>query len=473
MFTSGSTGRPKGVQVTHRNVVNFLTAMRREPGLTAQDTLLAVTTLSFDIAGLELFLPITTGARVVIASREEAADAHRLPEMLTRYGVTIMQATPATWKMLLKAGWPGRQELKVLCGGEALPRELAEELVKKTGSVWNMYGPTETTIWSTTYQVASGSGNVAIGRPITNTQIYVLDAHRQPVPVGVAGELFIGGDGVAAGYKNRDELTAEKFVANPFASGESQKLYRTGDLVRYLADGNIEFLGRIDHQVKLRGFRIELGEIETGLSQHPQVREAVAAVKKDATGEDRLVAYFISRQTPAPPAAELRAYLKQRLPDYMVPAAYVMVEAMPLTANGKIDRRRLPEPEPLRSETGARHANPQTDAEKVIAEIWQEVLNLDHISIEDNFFDLGGHSLLLVEGNSRLRKAFDREIQIVEMFKHPTVAALAKYLAQEQDNAQRKQRTQERANKRRRAVNRHRAPLDQTAPVEVREVSGD
>jgi amino acid adenylation domain-containing protein len=467
IFTSGSTGRPKGVQVTHRNVVNFLTSIRREPGLTDQDTLLAVTTLSFDIAGLELFLPLSVGARVVIASREEATDALRLPEMVTRYGVTVMQATPATWKMMLKGGWKGSKGLKVLCGGEAFPRDLADELIEKTRSVWNMYGPTETTIWSSIQEVHGGSGAVSVGRPIANTQTYVLDKKMRPVPVGVAGELYIGGEGVSAGYRNRADLTAEKFVPDPFNNSLSQRLYQTGDLVKRLPDGGIEFLGRIDHQVKIRGFRIELGEVEAVLMQHSKLTEAVVVDRKDATGESRLVAYVVEESAQENLAAELRSYLKQHLPEYMVPAAYVVMSEMPLTANGKIDRRRLPEPETLRQEGGADYVKPKSDTEKIIAAIWQEVLNADSLSIHDNFFDLGGHSLLLVEVNSKLREALNREIQIVEMFKHPTVMALAKYLDEGQQNTARTKRTQDRASKRINAMNRH------TAAAEMGEVSGD
>jgi amino acid adenylation domain-containing protein len=467
IFTSGSTGRPKGVQVTHRNVVNFLTSIRREPGLTDQDTLLAVTTLSFDIAGLELFLPLSVGARVVIASREEATDALRLPEMVTRYGVTVMQATPATWKMMLKGGWKGSKGLKVLCGGEAFPRDLADELIEKTRSVWNMYGPTETTIWSSIQEVHGGSGAVSVGRPIANTQTYVLDKKMRPVPVGVAGELYIGGEGVSAGYRNRADLTAEKFVPDPFSNSLSQRLYQTGDLVKRLPDGGIEFLGRIDHQVKIRGFRIELGEVEAVLMQHSKLTEAVVVDRKDATGESRLVAYVVEESAQENLAAELRSYLKQHLPEYMVPAAYVVMSEMPLTANGKIDRRRLPEPETLRQEGGADYVKPKSDTEKIIAAIWQEVLNADSLSIHDNFFDLGGHSLLLVEVNSKLREALNREIQIVEMFKHPTVMALAKYLDEGQQNTARTKRTQDRASKRINAMNRH------TAAAEMGEVSGD
>ncbi len=293
IYTSGSTGRPKGVQIDHRNVVNFLETMRERPGLTADDVLLAVTTLSFDIAGLELFLPLLVGGRVVIASREEVTDGYRLLQALKDHRVTVMQATPATWQMLLEAGWGGDAKLKMLCGGEALPWSLASELVGRGAELWNMYGPTETTIWSSVSRVQSADGRVTLGRPIANTQLYVLDRHLEPVPVGVPGELYIGGDGVARGYLDRPELTAERFVPDPWGKSGSGRLYRTGDVVRYEPGGELRFLGRVDHQVKLRGYRIELGEIEATLAEHATVQEAVALCREGGSGAKQLVVYVI------------------------------------------------------------------------------------------------------------------------------------------------------------------------------------
>ena len=293
IYTSGSTGVPKGVQIPHRAVVSFLTAMRHQPWLTSRDTLLAVTTISFDIAALELFLPLTVGARVVVASRETAADGVRLAKSLTEFGVTAMQATPATWRLLLESGWAGGNQLKILCGGEALSRELAAQLLERGAGLWNLYGPTETTIWSLVNWVESVGEAVSIGRPIANTQVYLLDKHLQPVPIGVTGELHIGGAGLARGYRNRPELTAAKFIPHPFSSDPSARLYKTGDLARYLPDGRLEFLGRFDQQVKLRGYRIELGEIEAVLGQHPGVRESVVIAREDVSGDKRLVAYVV------------------------------------------------------------------------------------------------------------------------------------------------------------------------------------
>ena len=293
IYTSGSTGKPKGVQVEHRAFVNLLCSMQRQPGLLAADTLVAVTTLSFDIAGLELFLPLITGAKVVIASREVAADGNLLKHLIAGSAATVMQATPSTWRLLLEAGWKGSDSFKILCGGEALARDLANELVTHCGSLWNMYGPTETTIWSSTCQIAKGEGPVFLGRPIGNTQLYVLDAGLQPLPIGVPGELHIGGDGLSRGYFNKAELTAGTFLSDPFSEDPAARLYKTGDLVRRLPDGDIEFLGRLDHQVKVRGFRIELGEIEAALNQHEAVVNSVAIAREDTPGNKRLVAYVV------------------------------------------------------------------------------------------------------------------------------------------------------------------------------------
>ncbi|NET03815.1 MAG: amino acid adenylation domain-containing protein [Symploca sp. SIO2B6] len=309
IYTSGSTGKPKGVQLPHLGVVNFLTSMAQQPGLTAKDTLLAVTTISFDIAGLELYLPLSVGAKVVLASRELASSGQLLAKLIRDSGTTVMQATPATWYLLLVAGWEGIPGLKILCGGEALPRELAEQLLERKASLWNMYGPTEATIWSTVYEVGKGRQSQqtkdapeSIGRPIANTQIYILDSHLQPVSVGVIGELHIGGAGLARGYRNRPDLTAEKFIPNPFNQSQSERLYKTGDLARYLPDGNIEFLGRIDHQVKIRGFRIELGEIESVLNRHPGVNQSVVVAQESSAnglsrGDKRLVTYVVPDPT--------------------------------------------------------------------------------------------------------------------------------------------------------------------------------
>jgi len=410
IYTSGSTGRPKGVQVPHRAVVNFLKSMQQEPGIAESDRLLAVTTLSFDIAVLELFLPLTAGASVVVASREVAADGNKLLETLQEAGITIMQATPASWSLLLTAGWDGTPPIKVLCGGEAMLPDLAFELLKRGESVWNLYGPTETTIWSTCYELSDPDGPVLIGRPIANTQVYVLDCHGQPVPNGVTGELYIGGVGVTRGYLQRPELTTERFVPDIFAGGDS-RLYRTGDLARWRADGLLEHLGRIDSQVKVRGFRIELGEIEAVLSEHASVSRVALTVWEAGPGDQRLVAHLVPTPGTQLVTTELRKYLGSKLPDYMVPQHYVELEEMPLTPNGKVDRKQLSAPKVVAGGNDQQQ-QPDTDAEKLVANIWSSLLGVDNIGRHDNFFELGGHSLLAVKAVVELEKASGTRVEL-------------------------------------------------------------
>lgn len=442
IYTSGSTGQPKGVQLCHRSVANFLAAMQREPGLTAEDTLLAVTTLSFDIAVLELYLPLLTGAQVLLTPQAAVQDGEQLQQLIQRHNVTVMQATPATWRLLLASGWQGNADLKILCGGEALPTELATQLAVRGRELWNMYGPTETTVWSTTRQIVTpaeemqGEADVIdpreatefIGRPIANTQIYIVDQSMQPTPVGVAGELLIGGDGLARGYLHRPELTAKKFIANPFGSG---KLYRTGDLARYLPSGDIEFLGRLDHQVKLRGFRIELGEIEAALLAHESVQNAVVVARPDHAGDKQLVAYMIPKSDQGATAtispSGLRTFLQQTLPAYMIPAAFVPLERFPLTPNNKIDRRALPDPV-MRTQVESTYTKPDSALEEMVVVLWQEALHVEQVGIHDNFFELGGHSLLLVNIHRQLAAQIDQPLTIVDLFRYPTIHALCQYL---------------------------------------------
>ena len=319
IYTSGSTGQPKGVQVEHCSLTNFLSTMRKRPGLSANDVLLAVTTVAFDIAGLELWLPLTAGASVVLASRDEVTDALGLMRILKKSHITMMQGTPATWQMLLAAGWTGNSRFKVLCGGEFLSSSLADELAARCGSLWNMYGPTETTIWSSLHEIRGREAAIVpIGRPIGNTTMYVLDRNLQPVPVGVRGELYIGGDGVARGYLAAPQLTAERFVPDPFSTGTNSRLYRTGDLVRQRHDGNIEFLDRNDFQVKVRGFRIEPAEIEEVLAKHPAVREAIVQAREDTPGNKRLVAYVVAESEITPLSEQLALSLeREHVRDWM------------------------------------------------------------------------------------------------------------------------------------------------------------
>jgi amino acid adenylation domain-containing protein len=425
IYTSGSTGKPKGVKIPHGAVVNLLNSIKDQQEIQEKDRLLAVTTLSFDIAGLELFLPLMVGACVELASQEVRADGRQLGEKLATSGATIMQATPATWRMMLDSGWEGNRRLKILCGGEELSRELAAALLARGGAVWNMYGPTETTIWSTTYRVKAEEGPVAVGRPIANTQIYILNKYLQPAPIGIPGELYIGGSGVARGYHNLDQLTAEKFIGDPFSTEPGARLYKTGDLARYRADGNIEVLGRMDQQVKIRGFRIELGEIETILAQHDGVKQVVVVVREDSPNDKRLVAYVVFRNGQTATDSALKDFLRHKLPDYMVPTAFVFLETLPLTPNGKVDRRALPRPEENPQDRAAAYVAPRTDDEKMIANIWAGVLKLQQVGINDNFFDLGGHSLLATQVISRLGKQFGVVIPLRALFETPTVAGLA------------------------------------------------
>jgi amino acid adenylation domain-containing protein len=430
IYTSGSTGKPKGVQILHRAVVNFLEAMRQEPGLTAQDVLLSVTTLSFDISVLELFLPLSVGARLVLASQETAADPAKLMSQLTSAKATVMQATPTTWQMLLALGWPGDQNLKILCGGEALSRELAHQLLSRSASLWNMYGPTETTIWSLMYQVTAVEGPIPIGRPIANTEVYIVDDYLQPVPVGVPGRLLIGGEGLARGYLNRPDLTVERFIPHPFSQKPEARLYDTGDMARYRSDGTVEYLGRADFQVKVRGFRIELGEIETALESHPQIQRAVVIVREDIPDDRRIVAYYMpaSGQEVAS-SNDLRRYLQQTLPDYMIPSVFVLVNTMPLTPNGKINRHALPVPDRSRFNLEETFVAPHTLFEKEVINIWAELLDFEQIGLYDNFFELGGHSLLTVQLIFRISETFKVDLSLHDVLTDGrTVAGLVRLI---------------------------------------------
>ena len=397
IYTSGSTGQPKGVQIPHRAVVNFLRSMAREPGLRPDDALLAVTTLSFDIAVLELLLPLAVGARVVLADHAQSRDPFALRDLLRDSGATVLQATPSTWRMLLDAGWRGHRGLRAFIGGEALPADLAPRLLQACDEVWNLYGPTETTVWSTCWRVQPQQP-IVIGRPIDNTQVWILDPQGQLCPIGTPGEIHIGGAGVTLGYFQRPELTAERFIADPFSPDPQARLYKTGDLGRWRHDGQLEHLGRLDHQVKIRGFRIELGEIEAVLREQADLASCVLTTYAPTPDDVRLVAYIVPPLgTAAPLAAELRQTLRQRLPDYMVPQHIVPLDALPLLPNGKLDRAALPAPRadaPVRQASSPGSAQPATPEEHQIAAIWRELLGVDQILLTDNFFDLGGHSLL-------------------------------------------------------------------------------
>ncbi len=437
LYTSGSTGQPKGVAIEHRNVVNFLLSMRHAPGIKPEDTLAAVTTISFDIAALELYLPLIVGAKVVIVTREIAIDANLLLATLQQYQTTILQATLATWQLLLAGGWDRSYPLKALCGGEALPAVLAHQILATGSELWNLYGPTETTIWSTIYQVSatksvtsSDETLISIGRPIANTQTYILNHQLQPVPIGVPGELYLGGAGLCRGYLHRPDLTAAKFISHPFSTATSARLYQTGDLARYSSDGKIEFLGRIDDLVKIRGFRIELGEIETALSQHSAISQAVVMAREINPGDRSLIAYIVPHQDSAPTPNECRSFLRDKLPEYMIPAVFVLLETLPLTANGKIDRRALPIPERTSLEPASTFVTPTDGLELQLTKMWERVLGIGSIGTSDNFFDLGGHSLLAVRLFAEIGTTFNQNLPLATLFHSPTIAQLATILRQ-------------------------------------------
>jgi amino acid adenylation domain-containing protein len=430
IYTSGSTGKPKGVRVPHRAVANFLSSMRRQPGLDLDDRLLAVTTLSFDIAVLELFLPLSVGACVVLASREQVLDGRALAELIHACDITVMQATPSTWRMLLEAGWSGRCGLKALCGGEALPGELAEILVERCDSLWNLYGPTETTVWSTCARVDDPARGITIGQPIDNTTVWILDANGALCPIGVPGEIAIGGAGVTLGYLDRPELSAERFIADAQSNDPRARLYRTGDRGRWRNDGRLEHLGRLDFQVKVRGFRIELGDIETNLARHADVMQAVVIVREDRPGDQRLVAYLVARSTSGVDEAHLRAHLRLLLPEYMIPQHFIVLDAIPLLPNGKIDRARLPAPQAIPGKSVEAAVSPRDDLERRIAAAMERALSLPGISVHDDFFALGGHSLLAAQLTAQLGREFGLSLSLGLIFEFPTVAGLAAALGQ-------------------------------------------
>ena len=429
-YTSGSTGKPKGVQIEHRAIVNFITSMRKTPGLSEIDVLLSVTTLSFDISELEIHLPLTTGACVIISTWETATSGPALMASIASHGVTIMQATPATWRLMLEAGWAGTPELKVLCGGEALSYDLACQLFPRCAELWNMYGPTETTVWSTCCRITDPV-DINIGRPIANTKVYIVDANQQLLTVGEEGELLIGGDGVARGYLNRPDLTAEKFIPHPSEPG--QRLYRSGDLARFRNDGTIDCLGRLDFQIKIQGVRIEPGEIEAILTTHPEVKQAVVVAQEDISGDKRLVAYFTTSEGKTPSVSELRALVQDRLPPHMVPAAFVPLAKIPLTPNGKVDSKALPKPTHQRPALGRDFIAPNSLMEKQMATLWSVVLNIEPVGIDDSFFELGGTSLKAARLASAWQSRYGSELPLVKIFQYPTVAGIVAWLENRND----------------------------------------
>ncbi|MFF1423169.1 amino acid adenylation domain-containing protein, partial [Streptomyces sp. NPDC058280] len=423
IYTSGSTGRPKGVTVTHGNLANLLTAIQQRIPLTPTDNWLALATVAFDMSPLELFGPLIQGARVVLAASEEAKDPAALARLITSHDITVMQATPTTWQMLTAHAPHTLHGLRKLTGGEALPPALADQLRAAKGSAYNLYGPTEATIWATATRLASDEADISIGTPLANIRVYVLDEGLGVVPVGVAGELYVAGAGVARGYVGQPGLTAGRFVADAFGPAGA-RMYRTGDVVRWRADGGLEYLGRSDDQVKVRGFRIELGEIESVLVGHGSVAHAAVVVREDRPGDRRLVAYVVLGDSPAGGSSgvgELRALVGRVLPEYMVPSAFVVLDALPLTANGKLDRRGLPVPDYGGEGSGR---GPRDAREEVLCSLFADVLGVERVGIDDDFFALGGHSLLATRLASRVRSVLGWEMSLRALFDRPTVAGL-------------------------------------------------
>jgi len=442
IYTSGSTGKPKGVVVPHRGLVNYLSWCTKAYDVGKHGGSVVHSPIGFDLTVTTLFSPLITGRSVLLVPDEQGVEG--LKDALQTAGhFGLAKLTPSHLEVLNQLLPPeaaANSVAALIIGGEAL---LAEQLAfwrehSPATRLINEYGPTEAVVGCCIYEATANfiletpaTGAVPIGRPIANARIYLLDSRMSPTPTYVAGELYIGGDCLARGYLNRPDLTAEKFIPDPFSDEPGARLYRTGDLARHLPDGQIEFLGRVDQQVKIRGFRVELGEIEAVLGNHPGVREAVVALRQETPDDQRLVAYVVPAGAEAPTASELRGHLQAVLPEYMLPAAFVTIEELPLTPNGKVDRSALPAPEGLRPQLAAAYVAPQNDTERVISAIWQDVLQIEKVGIYDNFFDLGGHSLLMVRVNRRLREEFDREVSMIDLFKYPTVSALAEFLSQE------------------------------------------
>ena len=431
LYTSGSTGKPKGVQIEHHNLVNLLLSIQKEPGMGPDDILLSVTTISFDIFGLELYLPLLCGGTLIIADKDVSRDGRKILDIVRTEKVTILQATPYTWKMLLESGWDAPLPIKVFCGGEALSKKLALQLLPKCAGLWNMYGPTETTIYSLIKKIEYTDGPITIGRPIDNTTVYILDdglALQQP---GAIGEIAIGGAGVARGYLNRPELNREKFIEAAFEDAPAGKIYRTGDLGKLSAEGEIICLGRVDHQIKIRGFRIETEEIEACLVQLDNIVDAVVVLHTDPIGNQRLVAYVTNEKEIEP--TELKdcihnweQQLSDRLPEYMLPRAYVPLAAFPQTPNGKIDKQALPEPV-FKSDLTEYEAA-ETATEKKLVAIWQKYLGVNNLGIDADFFDLGGHSIIAVQIMVQVEKQLGCLLPISVFFKHPTIRKLARVI---------------------------------------------
>ncbi len=425
IYTSGSTGKPKGVMINHSSLVNFLSSMYSCPGIHKKDVLLAVTNISFDIAALELFLPLISGATVVVASDEMINNPILIPDALETHQVSIMQATPAYWQLLIDSGWSGKDDLKALCGGDVLTRQLALELIHRTKSLWNMYGPTETTIWSSVCKINKDDEIITIGHPINNTQLYILDKRGRPLPPSIIGELYIGGEGLAEGYLNNSDLTNEKFVSSPFVENGNIRLYSTRDKARFLLNRSIQLLGRSDDQVKISGNRIELGEISSIVAGIPGISSAITLTFKEQNGISKLVVYYVTTGNSSIAEEDIKQYTRTKLPPFMIPSYFIKLDAFQLSPNGKIDRNALPKP-------GSRdhfsnYRPPVNEQEKVLTEIWQNVLEIDKIGIHDNFFDLGGASIQTIQVVTKANM-FGYRINIENLFEYQTISELSEFI---------------------------------------------
>jgi amino acid adenylation domain-containing protein len=473
IYTSGSTGHPKGVMISHGSLTNHMCWMLDAFPLGPADRVLQKTPFSFDAAVWEFYAPLLSGAQLVLARPGSHLDSRALVEQMIEQQVSVLQAVPTLLQMLVEepelesCRWLRR----VFCGGEAFTTHLARRLTERVNvEVVNLYGPTETTIECGYFRAVEGEAGrtVPIGRPIANMQMYVLDRRRRVLPVGIAGELYVSGAGLARGYLNRPALTAEKFQPHPFLGGGA-RLYRTGDLARHLDGGQIEFLGRVDEQVKLRGYRIELGEIEAMLQEHPSVRESVVLMREDETGDKQLVAYVVCRRREPPTTSQLREFLKERLPEHMLHLTFVLLDKMPLTTSGKIDRRMLPDPKSLGPSAAETYVAPRNEVERIVTNIWQEVLKVERIGVNDNFFDLGGHSLLMFQIQGKLRQAFQTDLSTIDLFKYPSISLLTERLSLEKIEPPSFQPERERARKQREAIRRQRRPLAEPGGARLNE----
>lgn len=456
IYTSGSTGKPKGTLLQHRGLCNFATAHVKVLGLDSKSCWLQFSSFSFDASVSEIFTAFMAGGTLFLARRETILATPKLIALLEKHQINTAILPPSVLSILAADKLPKLQT--VISAGESVPLDVVASWANGR-KFFNGYGPTEATVGPTIYRVdqfTKETTAIPIGRPLNNVKAYILDKDLNPAPPGVNGELHIGGVCLARGYHDRPDLTAEKFIPDPFSSQPGSRLYRTGDLARFRPDGNIEFLGRVDFQVKIRGFRIELEEIESGLKKHPAVENAIVLAKKDKSGENRLVAYIVNDHQPVPEPDELRNFLKDKLPDYMVPSFFVPLESLPLTQSGKIDRKALPEPQDLRLSAHATYVKPGTETETLLANIWQEVLKLEKVGIHDNFFDLGGHSLSMAKVHSQFCEQVQREISIIELFKYPTIYSLAQFLQQGQDRKPIFEEKQQRASRQREALDTQR-----------------